>query len=305
VTVVAKSESQGSNSAETKGPYIVVLGIAQDAGYPAAGCSRECCARAWDDVALWRHVSCLGLVDPQSGQDWLIDCTPDFPAQLQALNQEMSEAPRPGPTGILLTHAHTGHYAGLIHLGREALDSHRLPVLAMPRLHAFLRQSEPWRSMVLDGNLELVELADSREVQLSKQLSVTPLLVPHRGEQSETVAYVVRGPRRRVLYVPDIDAWDQWDLGVESVIARMDVAFLDGTFFAAGELGERDMSDIPHPPIAESMERFTPLAETERNKICFIHFNHTNPVLNRASEAGRRVLSGGFGLAQEGDIIRL
>jgi len=283
----------------------VVLGIAQDAGYPAAGCRRECCAPAWANESRRCRVSCLGLVDPATGQRWLIDCTPDFPAQLRVLNQQIPQAKQSCPTGILLTHAHIGHYAGLIHLGREALDSQRLPVFAMPRMQAFLNENEPWRSMVLDGNMALVELADSQALQLSEQLSVTPLPVPHRDEHSETVAFIVRGPRRGVLYIPDIDTWDQWDLAVEDVISSVDIAFLDGTFLAAGELSGREMSDVPHPLLVESVARFAPLAEKERSKIHFIHFNHTNPVLDSASEASKRVLGAGFGLAQEGKFFSL
>ncbi len=30
-------------------PFLVVLGISQDAGFPQAGCARDCCKAAWQD----------------------------------------------------------------------------------------------------------------------------------------------------------------------------------------------------------------------------------------------------------------
>ncbi|MCB0599928.1 MAG: hypothetical protein KDC28_01820, partial [Saprospiraceae bacterium] len=67
-------------------PYLVVLGVAQDAGYPQANCQKSCCAPAWEHPANRRFVSCLGLVDPASGQRWIFDATPDFPDQLHLLD---------------------------------------------------------------------------------------------------------------------------------------------------------------------------------------------------------------------------
>lgn len=290
---------------QLKAPYLVVLGTAQDAGYPAAGCRGDCCARAWADASQRRRVSCLGLADPQGGGRWLLDCTPDFPAQLHALDQLAPPAERSGVSGILLTHAHIGHYTGLIHLGREALDAKHLPVYAMPRMQAFLAGNQPWRGLVQDGNLELRPLADGQTVQLNERLGITPLAVPHRDEHSETVGFIVRGPRRAALYLPDIDKWERWERAIEDVIAEVDAAWLDGTFFAGGELGERDMTEIPHPLITESIERFKSLADTERSKIRFTHFNHSNPVLDPASEAARQVQNAGFQLAEEGEVLAL
>jgi len=286
-------------------PYLVVLGIAQDAGYPAAGCKRDCCTRAWAAAALRRHVSCLGLIDPQSGGRWLLDCTPDFPAQLHALDQLAPVAQRPGLSGILLTHAHIGHYAGLIHLGREALAAHGVPVYAMPRMREYLRNNGPWSQLIESGNLTLQALADRRQQSLNSRLSVTPLTVPHRDEYSETVGFIIEGPLRTVIYLPDIDKWERWQPAIEDVISSVDAAYLDGTFFADGELGGRDMAEIAHPYIAESIDRFAVLPASERTKIRFTHFNHTNPVVDPHGEAARRVRIAGHHLAEEGEIIQL
>ena len=72
------------------------------------------------------------------------------------------------------------------------------------------------------------------------------MLIPHRDEYSETVGFVIRGPDRSALFLPDIDKWDRWERKIADVLADADVAYLDGTFFADGELLGRDMSKIPH-----------------------------------------------------------
>src|SRR5215470_536980 len=89
----------------------VVLGVAQDGGVPHLGCRQALCVEARRDPSKRRLVAALGLIDPASGKRFLIDATPDFPAQVELLGGM--------PDAILLTHAHIGHYLGLAQLGRE------------------------------------------------------------------------------------------------------------------------------------------------------------------------------------------
>ncbi|HET9766238.1 MAG TPA: MBL fold metallo-hydrolase, partial [Thermoanaerobaculia bacterium] len=200
-------------------PFAVVLGVAQDGGYPQAGTKESA---AWDDPAQRRLIASLGIVDPQSGERWLVDCTPDFPQQLHRLDRLAPAAGTPGLAGILLTHAHVGHYAGLIHLGREAMGAQRVPVYAMPRMEAFLRGNGPWELLVRLGNVELRPLAAGTPVRLGARLTATPLIVPHRDEYSETVAFRIAGPTRTLLWLPDIDKWERWQrVGVSSAGADL------------------------------------------------------------------------------------
>ena len=60
------------------------------------------------------------------------------------------------------------------------------------------------------------------------------------------------------------------------------------------------MNAIPHPFVIESMNRFSSLEASEKEKIYFIHFNHTNPLLNMNSEAVQRVKKNGFKIARKG-----
>ena len=287
------------------GPFAVVLGIAQDAGYPQAGCLKACCQPAWDDPQRRRHPASLGIIDPATGERWLIDATPALPDQLRALDALVPARRGEAPTGVLLTHAHIGHYTGLVHLGREVMGAQAVPLWVMPRMAGFLRQNGPWSQLVDAGNVELVELVEDVAVQLNPRLRVTPLRVPHRDEYSETVGYRVEGPGGSLLWLPDIDKWERWPRGIEAVIETVDVAFVDGTFFDGDELPGRDMAEIPHPFIRESLDRFAPLPAAARAKVRFIHLNHSNPALQAESEARRAVRAAGLAVAEQGERVPL
>ncbi len=295
----------GTPSAGTKAAYLVVLGIAQDGGVPQAG---SLDSPGWHDPAAHRKVVCLGLVDPASSQRWMFEATPDFPVQLHALDTQAPTAARPGLDGIFLTHAHVGHYAGLIHLGHEVMGARGVPVYAMPRLLEFLRTNGPWEMLVRRSNIELRALQDSVAVALNPRLQVVPFRVPHRQEYSEAVGFRILGPERSVLFLPDIDRWEDLDamgVRIEDLIRQVDVAYLDATFYADGEIPGRDMTGFPHPFITRSMERFATLPAAERAKIRFIHLNHTNPALDPSSEAHRRIAAGGYRVAAEMERIDL
>ncbi|MCP4788282.1 MAG: MBL fold metallo-hydrolase [Fuerstiella sp.] len=286
---------------EASDPYVAVLGIAQDAGFPQAGCRKACCQAAWKNNQLRQHVACLAIVDPQQGQRWLIDCTPDFREQLHALDQLSPTDTTPGLDGILLTHAHIGHYAGLIHLGRETIGANRVPVYAMPRMRRFLEDNGPWEQLIRLRQIAIEKLVAGQPLKLNKRIEVTPFLVPHRDEYSETVGFCIQGPSRTVIYIPDIDKWERWEIKIEDIVADADIAYLDGTFFANGELPGRNMSQIPHPFVTESIERFKKLSARDRDKVRFIHANHTNPILDPSSSATRAVKAAGHHVAEQGE----
>lgn len=298
-TSVEDARSTLAADGASREPFAVVLGIAQDGGFPQAGCGRECCREAWVRPELRRSVSCLAIVDPATRQRWMLDCTPDFRQQLFDLEQIQPRGPERLMDGILLTHAHMGHYAGLIHLGREAIGASAVPVFAMPRMKRFLEQNGPWDQLVQLKNVELRELEPDREFPLNGSIGVTPIRVPHRDEYSETVAFLVAGPNRKLLYLPDIDQWSRWDRRIEELIENVDVALLDGTFFAAGELPGRDLEEIPHPLVSGSLARFSAMEPEMRKRIHFFHLNHSNPLLGEGSPERRAVEQSGMHVARE------
>ncbi len=292
-------------------PYVLVLGTAQDGGLPQIGCEDASCRAARATGAGRRRVASLLIVDPASGSRWLVDATPDLPEQAELARghppTRRAEGPRPPLfDGILLTHAHTGHYTGLVHLGREAYGARALPVHASPRMAEFLRTNGPWSEMVRDGHVTLLVLEPGGEaLRLGERITVEPFRVPHRDELSDTLAFLIRGPERSVLYVPDADRFEGWSPPLESLLARADAALLDGTFFSGDEVPGRDLSKIPHPFVAQSIERFAALPARERAKIRFTHLNHTNPAADPASPEAARVRAAGMAIARDGDVIPL
>ncbi len=252
----------------------LLLGTAQDAGVPQAGCPCDRCLRTHADPTQRRLAVALGLVDHSSRQCWLIDATPDFRKQLHQL-QYSGDDDAPYPlAGILLTHAHIGHYTGLIHLSREAWSPRDLPLYASRRMGDFLRANAPWSQLIDQRNVELHTLAPGQPLALGAHLRVTPLLVPHRGEWSDTFAFLVQGPQRTLFYCPDIDSWSTWDRDLSALLNEVDVALLDGCFFSADELPGRNIEEIPHPLVTETVSRVAGC----RSEVCFIHLNHTNPL---------------------------
>ena len=285
-----------------KGPFIVVLGTAQDGGYPQSGCLKECCKKGWNKQQTKKLVSCIALIDPVSHEKWMFDATPDFREQLHLL-QEIDTANR-SLTGIFLTHGHIGHYTGLINLGREVMGASGINVYAMPRMQEFLTNNGPWSQLVTLKNIRMQPINDSVKVQLNKSISVTPFLVPHRDEYTETVGYKIQGPNKTVVFIPDIDKWQKWNQNISELIKQVNYAFIDGTFFKNGEL-DRDMSQISHPFVSESMKLFEALSKEDRSKIYFIHFNHTNPLLIDESKEQIQLKEAGFNIAKESEQIEL
>ena len=275
-----------------------VLGTIQDGGIPHMGCSKECCTNYFENKSIRIGVSSIGVSNFKYETNYIVDATPDVNFQLQALigNTNPSEK----LDGIFLTHSHMGHYAGLLNFGRESLNSNNIPVYLMPRFFDFISNNGPWDQLVSLNNIKLQRIYNNEKVILHNNLSFTPILVPHRDEYSETVGFIIEGNNKTALYIPDIDKWAKWNISITEMIKNVDYAFLDGTFFDEKEINNRDISEIPHPFIIESLELFNNLENIDKAKVYFIHLNHTNPVLNKNSEEYKRVILSGFKVAEPG-----
>ena len=283
---------------------LIVLGVAQDGGAPQLGNRSD---PAWEDPSLRRLATSIAVVDREAGERYLFDATPDLREQLHRLDEFFPVSGRPGLDGIFLTHGHIGHYTGLMYLGFESMGARDVPVYVMPSMSAFLFSNGPWDQLVRYENIDLEDIRADTPVDAGA-LRVTALEVPHRQEYTEVVGYLIEGPDRAALFLPDIDSWEEWDAWedgtarrIEDIIERVDVAYLDATFFANGEIPGRDMSGFPHPFLTHSMERFADLPATEKAKVRFIHFNHTNPVRFPDAPEREQVAAAGFGLADEGE----
>ena len=285
-------------SQTSESDYIQVLGIVQDAGYPHIGCEKDCCKAVSPGDYF---VSCLGLVDKTNNKRYLFDATPDIHNQLNLL-EKFSDANL--VDGIFLTHAHIGHYTGLMYLGREGLGGKSIMVYALKRMSRFLTKNGPWDQLVKLNNISIQTISNKEFVKLSENIFVIPIRVPHRDEYSETVGYKIIGKSKKILFIPDIDKWDEWKKSIIEEVKLVDYAFIDGTFYNGTELN-RDMREIPHPSIEETLQLFSNQPVAERNKIYFIHINHTNPILTNKNGIRDLVEGLGFNIAQRGLKFKL
>ncbi len=285
-------------SQTSESDYIQVLGIVQDAGYPHIGCEKDCCKAVSPGDYF---VSCLGLVDKTNNKRYLFDATPDIHNQLNLL-EKFSDANL--VDGIFLTHAHIGHYTGLMYLGREGLGGKNIMVYALKRMSKFLTKNGPWDQLVKLNNISIQTISNKEFVKLSENIFVIPIRVPHRDEYSETVGYKIIGKSKKILFIPDIDKWDEWKKSIIEEVKLVDYAFIDGTFYNGTELN-RDMREIPHPSIEETLQLFSNQPVAERNKIYFIHINHTNPILTNKNGIRDLVEGLGFNIAQRGLKFKL
>jgi len=280
---------------------LFVLGAAQDGGLPHFGCDKACCtsARATGRIET---PACLGIHDRETGGLVLIEATPAVESQV-ALLHELSQV---GPRGrqpvdaVLLTHAHIGHYLGLAQFGHEVASTNAMPVHVSPRMASFLREHGPWKQLIEMEQLALQEITSEEPFEVLPGLFVTARAVPHRDEFSDTLAFTIHGPNQTVLFVPDVDSWSKAPELLESLIADVDIAYLDATFYDGSELPGRDVADIPHPPMVDTMRRLESAARKTPGRFRFIHLNHTNPAWHD-SELRKKLEQRGFRIARVGE----
>ena len=258
---------------------IVILGVAQDGGYPHIGCTKVCCSAVWQHKRPGNNVVSFAVVDTVQHTWWLFEATPDMTSQLQLFREITQEKYAYLPTGIFVTHAHMGHYTGLMYLGREAMNASEIPVYCLPKMGKFLTTNGPWSQLVSLKNIRVEPMQADSTVYLSPTVSVTAFAVPHRDEFSETAGFRIMAGTKRVLFIPDIDKWSKWSRSIVEEVKNVDIALLDATFSTGLELPNRKISEVPHPFVSETIALFQNQDKDVNRKIYFIHFNHTNPLL--------------------------
>jgi pyrroloquinoline quinone biosynthesis protein B len=255
-----------------------------------------------------RRIAALALRSAD-GRMFLIDATPDVRDQLDALRafepSSTAGADRTPVDGVLLTHAHLGHYTGLAFFGFEALHTRQLPVFCSPRMKNYLETNGPWSQLVRLQNIAIRSVEPGRDVQLTDDLSVRFIPVPHRDEYSDTVGFRISGPDVTVLYVPDTDTWDAWDPGLIEALDGVDWALLDGTFHSLDELPGRKLSDVPHPLVTQTMDLLEPLVRDGLLRVAFTHLNHSNPALVPDGPERAAIEARGFSILEDGQRIPL
>jgi len=279
--------------------FIYVLGTAQDGGYPHAGCEEDCCNLAWENPSLKRLPSSIALINKSEKKYWLFDVTPDIKEQIHMLNQFNCSL-----AGVFITHAHSGHYMGLINFGLEVMNLDNIPVYTMPRMRDYIKSNSMLNQLILNKNINIQSMQNEKRINLSQNIFIKPFDVPHRNELSETVGFEIRGSKQSIIYLPDIDSWDGFEDKLSNIIKKNDILFIDGTFFTKDEIVNRDISKIPHPEILETISHLSYLSDNDKKKIYFIHFNHTNKILSN-KESYDKVLDLGFSISKEGQLFEV
>jgi pyrroloquinoline quinone biosynthesis protein B len=305
----AASGPADAPAAPSGGPWVRVLGTVQDGGFPHAACSCERCETARRDPGRARWISSLALVLPEADEVYLVDATPDIREQLADLQERTGRSAgrmnRGAVDGVLLTHAHIGHYLGLAFFGFEAIHTEDLPVYCTPRMAQFLRSNGPWDQLMNLHNIALQEIAGDEPFTLGDRIEVTPVAAPHRDEYADTIGFLFKGPSKSLFYISDTDGWPGWDPPITEWLAHVDIAILDGTFYSDGELPGRDASKVPHPRITATMDLLQPLVDAGALKVFLTHLNHSNPALDPDSPERREMESRGFKVLEEGQEFSL
>jgi len=312
LAVAAAGMTTGAAAAPERGQAsavsLLVLGTAQDGGLPHPGCACPNCRRARLDPAFSRRIASLAILDRTGGGYYLVDATPDIRAQMEAAGRRLHGGESGAaalPAGVLLTHAHIGHYPGLMFFGYEAASTEALPVHCSRRMADFLKQNGPWSQLVEFKNIIPRPLTPGEPFQLNPRIRVTGFPVPHRDEFTDTLGFEIAGPNRSLLYIPDIQRWSVWQRRIEEEAGRVDIALLDGTFFDAGELPGRNMEEIGHPLIVDTLRRLGPVVRKDGTRVLLTHLNHGNPAVAPESGARRRIREAGLEGAEDGMEIAL
>ena len=286
----------------TQSEYIYILGNTQDAGMPHIGCKHKFCLENFNKYEEY-YVTSIAVVNQENKKYILFEATPDITYQLNYLKDNIFKEFLL-PDAIYITHAHIGHYTGLMYFGREALGSKNLLVKVLPKMSNFLKTNGPWSQLVTLNNIQIQNTKfDVSNSELSN-VEVTPIQVPHRDEYSETAGYIIKGKNKKALFIPDIDKWEKWDKNLIDLVEDYDYLLLDATFYNSKEIN-RDISEIPHPLVSETINLLNSLSNENKKKVYFIHMNHTNSMLDPMSELSKFIYTKGYNIARVGQRIFL
>ena len=291
-----------SISVNSQSEYIYILGNTQDAGLPHIGCQHPFCEDNFDVYEEY-YTTSIAVVNSDLKKYILFEATPDITFQLNNLKRNIFHEFLL-PESIYITHAHMGHYTGLMYFGREALGSKDLLVRVLPRMSKFLQNNGPWSQLVDINNIKIEEINFESSTNELSNIIVTPVQVPHRDEYSETAGYIIEGKNKKALFIPDIDKWEKWDRDLSQLAKEFDFLLIDATFYDSKEIN-RDISEIPHPLVTETIDLLSGLNIENRSKVYFIHMNHTNMMLNPDSDLSKLVTSKGFNIARLGQKLYL
>ena len=259
---------------------VLLLGTAQDGGYPQFGCTCANCKLCYEGKIQPETPVSLAILDKRTKNWWLVDATPQLNQQWAEFALILSEYKL---AGVILTHAHAGHYPGILYLGKECMNANKIPLYASVDMHRFLKANEPWGVMYRNENILQVDVSDKLPFKLTDTLSVIPHAVRHRADFTDTLAFTFIGEQKRLFFCPDIDAWDGMSESLSAVATANDVLLLDATFYVNNELPGRDTTTIPHPRVVQTVDLLVSSGVLQSQEhpcaVYLIHINHSNRLL--------------------------
>ena len=287
---------------------VSVLGISQDGGFPQAGCYRDCCELAKNNPSLKKHPVSLGIVG-LDGSKHLIEATRDLAWQLNLWNS--IESNENSLSSLWITHAHHGHIDGLGLFGKEVMNTKKLNLFCSNSLSKLIQKTPNWNLLVELENIQINLIKDSDLYSPTPNcgFKIKPIKIPHRAELSDMHAFIIIGPNKNLLFLPDHDTWESTLEFVNKTSIRdwlksekIDFALLDGTFWSSNELIGRNQKNVPHPTVSETLEL---IGERESGDpiIKFTHLNHTNPLNKKSSDEFLYVKKTGWDVAEEGEVF--
>ena len=291
------------------GVTVTILGIAQDAGIPQAGCSCERCLNAHENPELKRYPVSIGI-QGVDGSKHLIEVTKNLSEQLRTWSKNKIEGNIFIPDSVTITHLHLGHIEGIGQFGKPVMGIKNLPIYLSQKNNDSIQERNDIKLMIKEENIKLISENNFRPMNdCGFTLEFIP--IPHRSELGDTSAILIKGPKKNLLFLPDQDSWSETldSFSVKSIRAlltslRVDIALVDGTFWNLNELPGRDLSKIPHPTIEESIRRLG-IKKINDPDIFFIHLNHSNPVNDRDSEERNLVESYGWSICERNHTLSI
>ena len=181
----------------------------------------------------------------------------------------------------------------------------KLPVYVLPRMKVFLEKNIMFKQLIDNRHIVLKNINDNYKIELGNDISIKPFLVPHRNEFSETAGYKIQSKTHSIIYIPDIDCWEEWNVNLNDLLQENNILILDGTFYAKTEIKNRDIKKIPHPSIIDTMKLTKNNSILQKNKIYFTHLNHTNNAINKDTAEYKNIITSGYNILEDRQIFKL
>lgn len=290
---------------------VIVLGSAQDGGFPQWDCNCVNCQLSRSGELRFRLRSSLALED-DLGNIIILDASPDLKHQVDVIGSSRQRigricSDRVSPIdAILITHAHWGHVMGLLEFSAGA--SFEVPVYCSPSVSSIIYASPVFRSLIDGDFIRIMEFKDNIPLEIvnyrgqKTYFKLEAFKVPHREDFTDTYGFKIFHKSSSITYIPDIKVLD------EEIIRKIDdtdFLFFEGTFYWDDELWrvskiKRTSKELGHIPIVESL---LILRELEIDMKYYIHLNHTNPVLRSGSDERRSVEDAGIKIVDDGLVI--